>query len=76
MYEEERLVSDLLDVERDSLRVTAGLPSPLVLKSLRRLIDEVGTGLGEYTGFDNAVVRHRREGGPSAEQPRPAGGPR
>jgi hypothetical protein len=62
MYEQEQLVSDLLDVERDGLRVIDGLPSPLVLKSLRRLIDEVGSGLPEYTGFQNAVVHHRREG--------------
>ncbi|WP_250031067.1 hypothetical protein [Paractinoplanes maris] len=67
MQEEERLVSDLLDVERGSLRVSAGLPSPLVLRSLRRLIDEVGSGLPEYTGFQNAVVHHRREAGTPAD---------
>ena len=73
MSEEERLVSDLLDVERDDLRVIAGLPSPVVLGSLRRLIDEVGSGLPEYTGFQNTVVHHRREGGASAEHRRPTG---
>jgi hypothetical protein len=73
MYEEEQLVSDLLDVERDSLRGTAGLPTPLVLNSLRRLIEEVGSGLPEYTGFMNMVLPPRH---PSEPEPRtPTGEP-
>ena len=72
MSEEEQLVSDLLDVERDSLRNAAGLPASLVLESLQRLIDEVGSGLPEYHGFQNAVLYHR-QGRTPAEHPGPSG---
>lgn len=53
--EDRKLVSDLLDMGGGRLRDADGLLPESLLRSLRRLIDEAGSGIPEFTGFDNFI---------------------